>query len=92
MFTKLRSVSLLLNSETCIFIQNPSEIDQNGAQEGSESDPGSKSVPGNPPGSFFGSHFGATWAILGAILDPAGRQGGPKINRFGIKYQTNAKT
>ena len=27
--------------------------------------------------------IGATWAILGAILAPAGRQGGPKIRAFG---------
>ena len=29
--------------------------------------------------------FGATWAILGAILAPAGRQGGPKIEHLGVK-------
>ena len=36
--------------------------------------------------------FGATWAILGAILRPAGRQGGPKIEHFGIrKHQKSEK-
>ena len=29
--------------------------------------------------------IGATWAILGAILGPAGRQGGPKIEHLGVK-------
>ena len=29
--------------------------------------------------------IGAAWAILGAILDPAGRQGGPKIEHLGVK-------
>ena len=29
--------------------------------------------------------FGATWAILGAILRPAGHQGGPKIEHLGVK-------
>ena len=32
-----------------------------------------------------GEHFGATWAILGAILGPAGRQGAPKIDLLGPK-------
>ena len=36
-------------------------------------------------GEFLGGHFGATWAILGAILGPAGRQGAPKIELFGTK-------
>ena len=31
--------------------------------------------------------FGTTWTILGANLRPAGRQGGPKIQRFGIEAQ-----
>ena len=35
--------------------------------------------------------FGATWAILGAILRPAGRQGGPKIEHFGIKSHQSLK-
>ena len=35
--------------------------------------------------------FGAIWAILGAILDPAGRQGGPKIELFGTKSHQNLK-
>ena len=29
--------------------------------------------------------IGATWAIFGAILVPAGRQGGPKIEHLGVK-------
>ena len=29
--------------------------------------------------------IGATWAILGAILGPAGRQGAPKIELLGVK-------
>ena len=29
--------------------------------------------------------IGATWTILGAILAPAGRQGGPKIEHLGVK-------
>ena len=33
--------------------------------------------------------FGDTWAILGAIWAPAGRQGGPKIEHFGIKTRQN---
>ena len=35
--------------------------------------------------------FGATWAIWGAIWDPAGRQGGPKIQHFGIKTRQNVE-
>ena len=42
--------------------------------------------------------FGATWAILGAfcpilgaIWDPAGRQGAPKIDLFGTKSHQNLK-
>ena len=31
------------------------------------------------------------WAILGAILDPAGSQGAPKIHDFGIKYRKTVK-
>ena len=38
-----------------------------------------------------GEHFGATWAILGAIWCPAGRQGGPKIKSFGIRMRQNLK-
>ena len=33
----------------------------------------------------------ATWAILGAILGPAGRQGAPKIELFGTKSHQNLK-
>ena len=29
--------------------------------------------------------IGATWVIWGAILGPAGRQGGPKIEHLGVK-------
>ena len=35
--------------------------------------------------------FGATWAILGAILGPAGRQGAPKIELFGTKSSQNVE-
>ena len=35
--------------------------------------------------------FGATWAILGAIWGPAGRQGAPKIDLFGTKSHQNLK-
>ena len=42
-------------------------------------------------GEFLGGHFGATWAILGAILDPAGRQGAPKIELFGTKSRQNVE-
>ena len=36
--------------------------------------------------------FGTTWAIWGSILDPAGRQGGPKIEHFGTrKHQKSEK-
>ena len=35
--------------------------------------------------------FGATWVILGAILDPAWRQGAPKIELFGTKSHQNLK-
>ena len=34
------------------------------------------------PGRVFFWYFGATWAILGAILDPSGSQRGPKIASF----------
>ena len=35
--------------------------------------------------------FGAIWAILGAILAPAGRQGAHKIELFGTKSHQNLK-
>ena len=35
--------------------------------------------------------FGATWAISDAILDPAGRQGAPKIDLFGTKSHQKLK-
>ena len=35
--------------------------------------------------------FGATWAILGAIWGPAGRQGAHKIELFGTKSHQNLK-
>ena len=46
---------------------------------------------GAPP-EFWGWHFVATWVILGAIWDPAGRQVYPKIEHFGTrKYQKSGK-
>ena len=39
-------------------------------------------------GEFSGCHFGATWAILGAILDPAGAKGA-KIEHFSTKCVQN---
>ena len=38
-----------------------------------------------------GCHCGATWAMLGVILGPAGRQGAPKIELFGTKSHQNLK-
>ena len=38
-----------------------------------------------PPSLRNGCHLSATWATLGVILCPAGRQGAPKIKLFGIK-------
>ena len=38
-----------------------------------------------------GCHCGATWAMLGVILGPAGRQGAPQIKLFGIKSNQNFK-
>ncbi len=38
-----------------------------------------------PPSLRNGCHLSAAWATLGVILSPAGRQGGPEIDRFGIK-------
>ena len=35
------------------------------------------------PAYAFFAPFGATWPILGAILDPAGSQGGSKNHVFG---------
>ena len=35
--------------------------------------------------------FGATWAILDAFWAPAGRQGGPKIDRFGTRMRQNVE-
>ena len=40
-----------------------------------------------PAQVFCRRHFGATWAILGAILAPAGPQLGPKIKLFGVKVK-----
>ena len=45
---------------------------------------------GDHPRNFL-EPFGATWAILGTILEPAGRQGAPKIELFGIKSHQNLK-
>ena len=39
----------------------------------------------------FLSHYDAIWAILGAILGPAGRQGAPKIELVGTKSHQNLK-
>ena len=75
-------------------MQNQSKIDQNGAKERSESDLGSKSVPGfQKSGRGFEQWmpFCATWMILGAILGPAGRQGVPQIELFGIKSHQNVE-
>ena len=81
------------------FIKNPSQIDQNDAQERSESDLGIKSVPGTvfwstigASGGAFCHHVVAAWVILGTILDTAGRQGYPKIEHFGTrKHQKSEK-
>ena len=35
--------------------------------------------------------LGITWAILGAILRPAGRQGAPKIDHFGVKVDQKSQ-
>ena len=40
-------------------------------------------TPKNERGRVFWRPFGATWVILGAILDPAGFQGGSKNHVFG---------
>ena len=70
--------------------QKPSEINQNGAQERFETEletcrcPGPRKMP--YPG-VRAQAFGATWAILGAILAPAGPQLGPKIEHFRIKIE-----
>ena len=45
---------------------------------------------GGHPRSFW-EPFGATWAIWGAILGPAGRQGAPKIELLGTKSSQNLK-
>ena len=45
---------------------------------------------GGHPRTFL-EPFGATWAILGVILGPAGRQGSPKIELFGTKSHQNLK-
>ena len=81
------------------FIKNQSQIDQNDAQERSESDLGIKSVPGTVFWSTIGAsegafchHVVAAWVILGTILDTAGRQGYPKIKHFGTwKHQKSEK-
>ena len=70
------------------FFQNPSQINQNGAHERSETNLECKSVPERPQGStilVFVWHFGATCTILVAILDPVRRQGALKIEHFGTK-------
>ena len=41
--------------------------------------------PGGVAPSKFLEHFGGTWAMLGAILGSAGRQGAPQIGSCGIK-------
>ena len=43
------------------------------------------------PVSIFLAIIGATWAILVAIWCPAGRQGGPKIDRFGTRMRQNVE-
>ena len=67
------------------FIPNPLNIRRNGAQERSESDLGSKAAKRCHRLMLFWWFFCITWAILGAILVPAERQGAPKIELFGIK-------
>ena len=44
-----------------------------------------------PPSFVRALLFGTTWAILGAIWGPAGRQGAPKIDSFGTKSHQKLK-
>jgi len=64
------------------------KFNQNGAKERSESDLGNKSRE-RPARDRNARHFGATWAILGAIWYPAGRQGALQIEHFGTKLPKN---
>ena len=73
-------------------IQNPSKIDQSGAQERSESDLESKSVPRVSPQEVFGAFltpFGRFWASCWTLL---GAKGVPKSSILApgiIKSQKN---
>ena len=64
------------------------KLDKNDSEERSETVSGSRRVQERSRGVaylMFFCIFGATWAILGAILGPAGRQGAPKIELLGTK-------
>ena len=83
-------------------IKNPSKIDQSGAQErqNRQNDVQERILEKGPfqdpprGGAYRRVQrlLGATFAILGAVLDTAGRQGGPKIEHFGArKHQKSEK-
>ena len=86
-------------------MQNQSKIDQNGAKERSESDLGSKSVPGFQKSGHgfekwmqflrhlgdFGRHFGPSWAPRGSQNRAFGRQGVPKAAKIASKKRSKKK-
>ena len=64
-------------------IKNLSQINENGAQEHSESDLGKSPIPGLSNGAgagVFVEPFGITWAILGAFRGQLGAKGLPKLS------------
>ena len=86
-------------------MQNSFKIDQSGAQERSESDLESKSVPGYQKrhdifleiSDFgrhlgdFGRHVGSSWAPRGSQNRAFGRQGVPKAAKIASKKRPKKK-
>ena len=75
-------------------MQNPSKISQNGPRNAPKATLGASWFEVAKKGakaSYKIQIIGATCAILGAILGPAGRQGAPKIEHFGIKTRQNVE-
>ena len=76
------------------FIKNPSQINENGAQEHSKNDLGKNPIPGLANGAGAGvflSFLGLLGRFLATFWRPAGRQGAPKIDHFGVKVDQKSQ-
>ena len=72
-------------------VPNACQMEPGGVRGRPRDDPWSGSEKRGATGLRKRWPFGTTWATLGTILDPAGRQGGSKIELFGTKSHQNLK-